>query len=121
MAAKPLPLDAAAVSLSTLCLIHCLALPVLAAMLPVAGVVAEAEWLHRLFVLAAIPVTGLAIARSLAPGVRWGFILAALTGLALLTAAAFLEALHDVETPVTVLGASILAGAHIWRWSRPPH
>ena len=118
----PVALDASAVGLSGLCLIHCLALPLMAAALPLAGVVAEAEWVHRVFVAAAVFISGFAIFRSLTAKGGLLFPLTAATGLALLCAAAFAEPLHAFETPLTVLGALILAFAHIWRWTRhtPP-
>ena len=109
-------IDASAITLSGLCLIHCLALPLMAAFLPLAGVVAEAEWVHKAFVLAALPLSGFAIARGWNRGAGAGFILLAIGGLSLLLAAAFMEALHDYETPLTVLGALALASAHVWRW-----
>lgn len=109
-------IDASAVTLSGLCLIHCLALPLAVAFLPLAGVVAEAEWVHKAFVAAALPLSAWAITRSGHMKGRAVFVLLAVSGLALLVAAAFVEALHDFETPLTVLGALLLASAHIWRW-----
>ena len=117
-AAPAAVLDASAVGLSGLCLVHCLALPILAAVLPIAGVIAEAEWMHRVFVAAALPISGLAIMQNRAAGGGATFPIVAVTGLALLCAAAFVEPLHDVETPLTILGAITLASAHIWRWTR---
>ena len=110
--------DVSAISLSALCLIHCLALPMLAATFPVAASVAEAEWLHKLFALAALPISGWVILREQAGRRAAGFTPLALGGLALLLAAAFVEALHDFETTLTVTGAALLAGAHILRWRR---
>ena len=57
-------LDAGAVALSSLCLLHCLALPLLAAALPLFGVWAEAEWVHLVFVAIALPMTGFALWRA---------------------------------------------------------
>lgn len=110
-------LDKSAIGLSGLCLVHCLALPFLAAFLPLAGLVAEAEWVHKLFVLMALPITAVAIMRKDAPSVRIPFVLTALTGLALLISAAFIEGLHDYETTITTTGAVLLASAHVWRWA----
>lgn len=111
-------LDASAIGLSSMCLIHCLALPVMSAFLPLAGVWAEAEWIHQLLVLIALPITGMAIAQSLKTGVRILFIVPAVIGLSLLFAAGFVEQLHDFETQLTTIGAILLAAAHIWRWTR---
>ncbi|MEO0982371.1 MAG: MerC domain-containing protein [Pseudomonadota bacterium] len=115
-ASNAVALDVSAVSLSGFCLVHCLALPLAAAFLPAAGALAEAEWLHRAFVIAALPISLAAMARSRNMRGAAGFMLAAGVGLALLIAGAFVEALHDFETPLTVAGALLLASAHLWRW-----
>lgn len=110
--------DVAGVSVSSLCLIHCLALPVLAGILPIAGVWAESEWIHKAFVLLAIPISGYAVFTR---GVQFHdslFVFLVTFGLALLAASAFINALHDFEKPVTGAGAFIIAAAHIWRWRR---
>ncbi|MEL6956326.1 MAG: MerC domain-containing protein [Pseudomonadota bacterium] len=106
-------IDASAITLSGLCLIHCLALPLAATSLAAAGALAEMEWLHKGFVVAAVPLTLFAIFRGRG---QVGFSLVAALGLGLLVAGAFVEALHDYETPLTVVGAILLASAHAWRW-----
>lgn len=116
MSTKVSVLDSSAIGLSGLCLIHCLALPVVSAFLPLAGTLAEIEWIHKVLVLIALPVTLLAIFRHGATKVGVTFIVPALAGLGLLLSAAFVEALHDLETPLTVAGAVLLSAAHIWRW-----
>lgn len=109
-------IDGTSISLSGLCVIHCLALPLLAAVLPIAGIWGEAEWVHKLFVAAALPLSGFAIARAFATKGQTLFIVLAIAGLSLLVASAFIEQLHDYETLLTVIGALTLATAHIWRW-----
>ena len=118
MKARASILDGSAVGLSFMCLIHCLALPVMAAFLPLAGVLAEVEWIHKLLVLLALPITALAVTRHRKTGVGLFFIVPAIVGLALLLAAAFIEAFHDLETQLTIIGAMLLASAHAWRWAR---
>ena len=49
--------DLYAVALSLLCILHCLALPLLAAVLPLAGMLSENETVHRGLVLASAPAT----------------------------------------------------------------
>ena len=49
--------DTVAIGLSGLCLAHCLALPIFASLLPIAGAWAEAAWVHWLFVGIAAPVS----------------------------------------------------------------
>lgn len=85
---------------------------------PVFAAVAEAEWLHKGFVLAALPISGLAMARGLMrekPAVL--FAIGAGLGLVLLITAAFVEAVHEreLETPITLAGAALVAMAHIGR------
>ena len=87
------------------------------AFLPLAGVVAEAEWVHQAFVVAALPFSAWAIIRSNQMKGRVAFVLLAVSGLALLVlvAGAFVEALHDFETLLTVVGVLLLASSHICR------
>lgn len=108
--------DASAITLSGLCLIHCLALPILAASLPIAGSLAENEWLHRGFVLLAVPLSFFAILRSDGLSNRALFTALAILGLALLVLGAFVEQLHDYEVHLTVAGAVLLSVAHLLRW-----
>ena len=110
--------DASAIALSGLCLVHCLALPFIAVSLPIVGAFAEAEWIHKALVLAALPLTGFVIWQSLNKQFEPGFTLLAVAGLAQLFAAAFIEPLHDYEKSLTFLGATMLAAAHLWRWSK---
>ena len=114
MTARAAAIDASAVTLSGLCLIHCMALPLLAAFLPVAGVFAEAEWVHKAFVAAALPVSGFAIVRSWKSRGGTGFTLLAILGLTLLVSAAFVPALHAYETPLTVTGVVCTGGGWLW-------
>lgn len=108
--------DSTAIGLSSLCLVHCLGLPIAAAFLPLAGAWAEAEWIHQLFVLITIPITLFALRRHRVASVHLSFVIPALIGLSFLFAAGFIETVRDYETPLTVLGAILLGSAHIWRW-----
>jgi hypothetical protein len=112
-------LDASAIALSSLCLLHCLALPLLAAALPLMGVWAEAEWVHILFVAIAVPTTGFALWRAHRqhplPALA---LLSAGTGLLLLLAGAVGWPSHEAETPMTVVGSLLLAVTHLWNARR---
>lgn len=108
-------IDAPAIVLSSLCFIHCLILPVLSAGLPSLGVLAEAEWLHKAFVIGALPFSLIALASKPTNLIVSGLIV---IGFSLLVAGAFVEALHDYETLLTVAGAIILASGHVFRWVR---
>lgn len=116
-------LDAGAIALSALCLLHCLALPLLAAALPLMGVWAQAEWVHILFVAIAAPTTGFALWRANRqhplPALA---LLSAAAGLLLLLAGAAGWPSHDAETPMTVAGSLLLASTHVWNaWRRHRH
>ncbi|MEM9738791.1 MAG: MerC domain-containing protein [Pseudomonadota bacterium] len=109
-------IDVTAISVSGLCIIHCLALPVLVSTLPILGPVAEAEWLHRALVLLVLPVSALAFVRATPGSQRMTFGAMAIIGVGLLLAGAFVEPFHDYETVLTVAGAIILSAAHGFRW-----
>ncbi len=112
-------LDATAVSLSTLCLLHCLALPLAAAALPIFGAIAEAEWIHWGLVLLAAPIAIVAIAPAFkTPPRPWGVLTLALTGIALLVTGALAPFGEASETWFTVAGGVTLATAHILNWRR---
>jgi len=106
--------DLSAVALSGLCLAHCLALPLLAALLPVFAAWSEAEWVHAVFVLLAVPLSAAALGRAhrkraLPP---WMWTMAAL-GLVLLGVGAFGWPSARWETPITVSGSLLLVTTHI--------
>ncbi|MEM9233405.1 MAG: MerC domain-containing protein [Pseudomonadota bacterium] len=109
-------IDLGAAGLSGLCVLHCLALPVLAAFLPLAGTVSEMEWVHKALVLMAAPLSLYAVLGKRPHFFGPVFIMLATAGLSLLTLAAFAEPLHDYETPLTVIGAVLLASAHLRRF-----
>lgn len=111
--------DSFAIGLSGLCLIHCLALPLMISVLPIAGAWAEAEWVHWLFVALAAPVSFWTLMR-LRPRM-WLLLGLAGGGLALLVAGAAEFPSHELETPITVVGGLLLATAHFlnWRWRKP--
>ena len=106
--------DRAAAGLSLACVAHCLALPIIAAFLPAIGAVAEAEWIHWL--LTALAVFSSATVIVSAPNARTpGFLLPAILGLVLIVFAVFAENFGIDETPPTVIGGTLLAGAHLYR------
>ncbi len=108
--------DASAVLLSSFCVMHCLLIPALSAMAPLTTVWVGQEWVHQALVVAALLVSGYAIRVSLADSEgRWFASLAAI-GLTILTGAAFVPFFHDYETPMTVVGAVMLAASHVYRW-----
>jgi hypothetical protein len=110
------PLDRLAVGLSGACLLHCLALPALAAMLPILGVWAHAEWVHLALLLAAAPLSAAALLRR---GRRdWGLCIVAALALTLMAIGAIADIPSATETALTVVGALTLAAAHLWNARR---
>lgn len=109
-------IDAAAISLSGLCLAHCLALPFLASVIPFLGAAAEMEWLHKTFVFLAALFVAFALATAPKHSSRMTFVVLAIIGIGLLFTGAFIEQFHDHETLLTTIGAVVLASAHLVRW-----
>ncbi|MBB4133120.1 MerC family mercury resistance protein [Xanthomonas sp. 3075] len=107
-------LDSSAIALSSLCLLHCLALPLLAAALPLLGAWSRAEWVHVVFATAAVPLSGYALwsthrQRPL-PAAVWALAIAGLTGLVVGASGLVGAAL---EAPITVAGSLLLASTHL--------
>ncbi len=106
--------DRAAATLSVACIAHCLALPLLAAVLPFFAAFAEAEWVHWL--LSALAIAASATVMAKAEGGRaTGFIVPAAIGIVFLIGALFAEPIGADETLPTVIGGILLAVAHIRR------
>ena len=114
-------LDSLAIVLSSLCIVHCLFLPLFTAVLPVLAIGAEQEWIHQLLALMAVPVSGMAILKSWT-GRYAPFILASLlTGITLLILGAFWIEQEAAETIATVAGAVLLTIGHGLRWRYHRH
>ena len=119
-------LDAVALVFSGLCLVHCLALPVLVAILPIAmsSFVAD-ERFHQWLLLGVVPTSVLALGwgwrRHRDPAVLW----LGLTGMSLMTYAAFGRGLNDLsaggERWLTVIGAVMLAIGHFRNYQLRHH
>lgn len=107
-------LDSSAIALSGLCLLHCLALPLLAATLPLLGAWSRAEWVHVVFAMAAVPLSSYALwsthRRHALPTSVCLLALCGLTGLVLGASGLVGDAL---ETPITVTGSLLLASTHL--------
>lgn len=111
--------DGFAVGASALCLVHCLGLPLLIAVLPaIANRIDPGEGFHLIVLLFAIPTSAFALIegwrrhRGVAPLFVGG------TGLALMAMGLAFENWVAVETGVTVAGSLLLAGAHVANWRR---
>lgn len=108
-------LDLVAAILSSLCLIHCIAVPVAIALLPaLALVVPDVEWLHAALLLIAVPASGLAlwrgwqVHRSPVP-VRTGAL-----GLLVMATALFAIPHSLTEVMLTVGGGLLVATGHLF-------
>jgi hypothetical protein len=115
-------LDGTAAMLSMLCLVHCLALPVLVAVLPLvaSSFVADATF-HRWMLLAVVPTSTLAFGMGYRSHRDVSMLAVGGVGLSLLALAAYgglLVGLSAVgDTVLTVCGGLLLATAHgINRW-----
>ncbi|MEO1220537.1 MAG: MerC domain-containing protein [Pseudomonadota bacterium] len=106
--------DPAATALSALCIVHCLALPLMASALPFLTVVAEADWIHWVFAGLAIIISASVPFRD-ATARKLKFLLPAGLGIAFLFAGLFADSLSADETVLTVVGGVLVAAAHIPR------
>ena len=112
--------DLCATGLSAACILHCLGLPLLVTLLPVVSQLGDSHLVHVVLVMLAVPVTLWVIWGEGVTGDGGLFAAIALAGLALMVAAVTASALEDFEVALTLIGGSLLGGAHIWRWFRHP-
>jgi hypothetical protein len=109
-------LDGAAIGLSGLCMLHCLALPFLVGALPMLMPFTESH-LHAQMLYFAIPLSVVAIGIGYARHCDPRVVLAAVAGLGLLVAGATVA--HGslgiiADRLFSVTGAVVLAAAHLW-------
>lgn len=110
--------DKAAVGLSVLCLVHCIATPFLLVTLPALPGLAflEGEILHMLLLFAVLPISIVSLVMGYRLHRRVRSIMIGGLGLAVLVAAAFLE--HDIANKtiavmLTATGAVLVAYSHV--------
>jgi len=109
--------DVLAISLSLLCTIHCLALPLAVVMLPSLAIFPlEDEAFHFWMVMAVIPTSAYALTIGCRKHKHYRLLFLGSIGLAILIASAFLG--HDLlgekwEKIFTVIGAGIIALGHL--------
>lgn len=111
-------LDVAGVGLSVLCLVHCAALPLAAALLPALAVWGEAEWVHWAFLALAASVSAMVLLRPTCFSYARGLIGLAGVGLALMLFGALEWPDHGWEEPLTIVGGLLVAAAHLLNWRR---
>jgi len=109
--------DQAAIGTSVLCLVHCLAVPLVVSFFPAFAKVAELpEWFHLVLVLLALPISGWAMAAGFR---RHGAIMPvawAITGVLLMTLGVSGGWSLAAETGITVVGSISLMLAHFLNW-----
>lgn len=112
-------LDLSALSVSGLCLAHCLLLPVAAALTPALFGWAESETVHLIFVLIAAPLSAIALGAKV-NGRRAPFPLMVLGSLGVVGLALGVAGwpTRSAETVMTVIGSLFLAAAHYGNWRR---
>ncbi len=110
-------LDWAAVSASGLCLLHCLALPLIVVALPSLGGAFAGSGTHWLLLAFALPVSLWVLTRDPWPEGFVPFVLGA-AGLTLMTFGVAVFEGQSAERVLTVAGVSFVAAAHIMRWRR---
>ena len=109
-------LDGAAIGLSGLCLLHCLALPFFVGALPMLMPFTDSH-LHAQMLVFAIPLSVVAIGIGYARHRNPRVVAAALAGLGLLLAGAtVVHGNHGIvaDRLFTVSGSVVLAAAHLW-------
>jgi hypothetical protein len=110
-------LDGFAIGTSAFCLIHCLALPLVFALMPAAvAVLGTPEWFHLAAFVVAVPASAIAMRSGYRHhGMLLPLILAAL-GLFLIGLGAVGGFRILLETGVTVAGSLLLATGHLRNW-----
>ncbi|HWK41369.1 MAG TPA: MerC domain-containing protein [Croceibacterium sp.] len=109
-------LDRMGMMISGICLIHCLALPLIAALLPFFAVTLPGdEWTHRVLLGMALPVTGFALLRGWRRHRAAGPAITGAVGLGLIATALFVPE-ETMEVALTVVGGLIVIRAHIGNW-----
>jgi len=109
--------ERAAIGASLLCLVHCLALPLIIAALPaLSEILSVPESVHLWILAFAVPSSLLALLTGRASHGAAYPAFAGIAGLILLAIGAIAFGGTATETPVTVAGSLFLAAAHIANW-----
>lgn len=107
--------DGMAMLASGLCLLHCAALPLVIAVLPMAVKLAGAtEAIHLWLLMSALPTSLYALTAGARRSRRAGALLCGVAALSLLFLGWWFEEIHG--TALTVSGSLLLATSHIANW-----
>ena len=108
--------DRLAISLSALCVMHCLLTPLLIVFLPsILAIQLENEAFHRALLLIVIPTSVFSLVVVCKQHKRYQLLNIGLIGLLFLISATFMEGLANgelLEKTLTVIGACVLAVGH---------
>ena len=113
-------LDGAAVTLSALCLLHCLALPLVVAGVPFLSQFSEGH-LHAQVLIVVLPLSSIALALGFRRHRNLGIVLGGIMGMALLLVGATVAHRHlglTADRAFTIAGSIILAVAHFYNGFR---
>lgn len=118
-------LDRLGISLSAVCLAHCLAIPVLLTLLPMTqlGWLSE-ELFHDILLTVILPTSVIALGLGCHRHRQWQILLLGFVGLGLLTSLAVMP--HDslslmTERAITVVAGCLLVIAHYMNFNRCQH
>jgi uncharacterized membrane protein len=117
-------IEALAIGATVACLVHCLALPLLFAAIPVlAATMPLPVNFHVIALLLAVPATAGALFAGYRRHRLAKPLIAGTFGLTLLTLGALAWHSTALEVPVTVVGSLFIAAAHLanWRYRRGAH
>jgi len=109
-------LDRIAISLSAICIVHCLAVPLVIAVLPLAvlGLGGDSHF-HAVMLWLVVPISTAGLLMGYREHRRYGIVVAGLIGMAVVSAAAILGHVQwplSVEVIVSLVGSALLAWAH---------
>jgi MerC mercury resistance protein len=108
--------DRIAIALSTICIVHCLAMPLLIALVPLAAVTLGTDGhFHWLMLWLVVPTSALGFALGLRVHGRVGLVVVGALAVAILAAVALWG--HgrwdaSLEVPINIAASVLLAGAH---------
>lgn len=108
--------DRIAIVLSTICIVHCLAVPFVVAVLPIAAItLADDSHFHALMLWLVVPTSAVGFGLGFRVHRRWGIVAFGAAAAAALAAAAILGHAYwseGAELAVSVAASLALAGAH---------
>jgi hypothetical protein len=106
-------LDKSALTLSGLCLVHCIAGSLLLTVFAISGDFLGHD-VHAVGLVLAMPLAAVALWRGVRRHGRMGVALLGLLGIALMALSLLVSHGETAEVVVSVVGVTLLAAAHLW-------